>query len=449
VFEIALGLVAAAIVLYPVLAAWARIQGDKERTRRRLARPRPEVPLDLARRVPPASYGPLRHVRPGQPLLRAKAARLLINGGQAFPDMLGAIAEATRSVRLETFALASDGTGERFGDALVSAVQRGARVRVVYDDIGSRGRVTRDFVEHLAERGVEIAVYHPLRLERPTWAWNRRDHRKILIVDDEISFTGGLGITDQYAPVEDGGLGWRDTHLRAEGAAVARAMAALFDAVWARSQARPGTGLREIPPPRPGSRREAPGPTAAPGTGPILMSVLANTEFWRRRAIRHAYRYAIDRAERYVLIENAYFIPDPGFRRALSLAASRGVLVAVVVARSGDVPIADLASRATFSELLAGGVRIFEWPGAMLHAKTAVIDDSWAIVGSYNLDHRSLFHNLEAVVTIPNRSFARDLKDATLDDILQSREITLAEHAARPAVQRWKESLCFGLRFWL
>jgi cardiolipin synthase len=305
------------------------------------------------------------------------------------------------------------------------------------------------FVKELAEGGVEVAVYHPLRLARPNWAWNRRDHRKILVVDDELAFTGGLGLTDEYAPEEDGGLGWRDTHLRAEGPAVARALAALFDSVWARSEAKDGSRLREIPPPRPGSRQEVPEAFFAPSTGKVLMSVIANTEYRRRREIRQAYRFAIDRAEHYVLIENAYFIPDPAFRRALTAAARRGVLVAVVVARQGDVPVAALASRATFTELLAGGVRIFEWPGAMLHAKTAVIDDSWAMVGSYNLDHRSLFHNLEAVVTIPNRSFARDLKDATLDDIEKSREITLADHEKRPLVQRWKESLCFGFRFWL
>ncbi len=446
--EIAFAIAVAAIALYPFLAAWARIQGDKERCRRSMAVPRITLPLDLARRVPPASYGPLRHVRPGQPLLRARAARLLLNGGQAFPDMLAAIGGAVRSVSLETFALASDGTGQRFADALAAAAQRGVRVRMVYDAIGSR-RATRAFVEDLAGRGVGVAVYHPLRLHRPSWAWNRRDHRKILIVDDEVAFTGGLGLTDEYASEDEGGLGWRDTHLRAEGVAVSRALAALFDAVWARSQERKGSKVREIPPPRPGSRREVPAPDLTPSAGPILMSVLANTEFRRRRQIRHAYRFAIDRAERYVLIENAYFIPDPGFRRALVQAANRGVLVAVVVARQGDVPVAALASRATFSELLSAGVRIFEWPGAMLHAKTAVIDDSWAIVGSYNLDHRSLFHNLEAVITIPNRSFSRDLKDATLDDIGLCREVTLADHAARPEVERWKEALSFGVRFWL
>jgi cardiolipin synthase len=373
---------------------------------------------------------------------------LLLNGGQAFPDMLAAIAGAERSVRLETFAMASDGTGHRFADALRATASRGVRVRVVYDAIGSR-RMEPTFVAALAEGGVEVAVYHPLRMVRPHWAWNRRDHRKILIVDDEVSFTGGLGITDEYASVTDGGLGWRDTHLRAEGPAVARALASLFDAVWSRSQETPGSRVREIPPPRPGSRQEVPQPYLVPSTGKVLMSVLANTEFRRRREIRHAYRFAIDRAEHYVLIENAYFIPDPGFRRALAAAASRGVLVAVVVARAGDVPVAALASRAVFAELLADGVRIFEWPGAMLHAKTAVIDDSWAMVGSYNLDHRSLFHNLEAVVTIPHRPFARDLKDATLDDIEGSREITLQDHERRPLVQRWKESLCFGMRFWL
>jgi cardiolipin synthase len=183
--------------------------------------------------------------------------------------------------------------------------------------------------------------------------------------------------------------------------------------------------------------------------GSVAVEVVSNQEFRHRRRIRRAYLHAIRNAQRYILIENAYFIPDRGIRRALLKAVQRGVKVAVAVARHNDVAVAAMASRALYGELLAGGVRLFEWPETMLHAKTAVIDDAWSVVGSYNLDHRSLFHNLEVVIVLADADFAARLREQNLADLKQCRELTLDEHGARPWWQTLLDSAAYQMRYWL
>jgi cardiolipin synthase len=393
-----------------------------------------------------------RYALPRQAFQRASAAELLVNGGAAYPAMLEAIDAARTAVALETFALQSDATGRRFGEALARAAGRGVDVRVVYDAIGSRG-ISGEFVRGLAAAGVKIAVYHPLRVHRPLWAWNKRDHRKVLVVDGAVSFTGGLGITDEYAPREWGGEGWRDTHARVDGEEPAAALLALFDAVWRRVRLPADGGPGEVRPERRWRVRwrwtRAHPLAGASAAGGLAVSILGNSEWERRRLIRRAYRHAIDAARESVLIENAYFIPDRGFRRALVSAARRGVQVAVAVARHSDVAAAAWASRAAWDELLKGGVRIHEWPAGMLHAKTAVVDEAWSVVGSYNLDHRSLFHNLEAVAILLDHRFSRRLAEQTRADLALCEEVTLEAWRERPWMERLLERAASLVAFWL
>jgi cardiolipin synthase len=183
--------------------------------------------------------------------------------------------------------------------------------------------------------------------------------------------------------------------------------------------------------------------------GGVAVRIIGNREFRRRQDIRRAYLYAIQNAQRYVLIENAYFIPDRRVRRALARAAARRALVAVVLSRNSDVTTAAYASRSLYSELLASGVRLFEWPLGMMHAKTAVIDDAWATVGSYNFDHRSLLHQLESVAVVADPVFARRLRDQMFADLAKCREITLMEHESRPWRQMLLESAAYLVRRWL
>lgn len=387
----------------------------------------------------------------------AGSVKLLIDGRGAYPEMLDAIAGARNSVDMETYILRDDATGRSFQRALIEAARRGVEVRLLYDFIGALG-LSHDYVQELLDAGVRVSVFRPLVFGQSVMALQRRDHRKILIVDRAVAFTGGLNIAHVHAPAEAGGADWRDTHMRIDGREPAERMTVLFNYGWQKSVPYVRTRTRRS---RLASAMEGaldtsfnfwspavPESFACP-VGGVAVSILGNQEFRYRQRIRKSYLNAIHNARRYILVENGYFIPDLGVRRALATAVRRGVCVAVLVADRSDVPLADYASRGLFSELLRSGVRIYRWPHSMLHAKTAVVDDIWSVVGTYNLDHRSLLHQLENVVVVIDRDFARRLRDQTLADISRSRQVTLAEHEARPLKDMFLESGAGLLRYWL
>jgi len=450
-----------AAVSYPlaVIAVW---DWRARRGRRRIRRygrqvPRPPVLPEMPAPAPVECL--TRYAWAPQHFQCAEGVKLLVDGREAYPEMLAAIDGAQTTADLETYTLQADRIGRTFQRALKRAVERGVQVRLLYDSLGSLG-LPGSYIQELVAAGVSVAVYHPLVLLRPSWAINRRNHRKILLVDGRVAFMGGINITDDYSPPEEGGRGWRDTDLRLDGAQVAERLAGLFEYDWANAMpyahtATPGDRLksgmiRRLDKPIMFSRAQA--ETAAPivcAPGGVAVQILGNEEFRYRRHIRRAYLHAIRRARRYILIENGYFIPDRGFRRALRRAARRGVLVGVLVARESDVKVAALASRNLYTELLSSGVRLFEWPKGMLHAKTAVIDDAWAAVGSYNLDHRSLVHQLEVVAVVADPVFARRLRDQTMADLAQCREVTMEEHEVRPWHEMLAESGAYLLRYWL
>ncbi len=375
--------------------------------------------------------------------------------------MLAAIAGARTSVELETYTIQADGVGGQFQAALSRAAARGVQVRLLYDFIGSRG-LPAAFVTALLAAGVAVAVYHPPIFGRICQTINQRNHRKLLIVDRRVLFAGGLNLTDEYAEPADQGDGWRDTHAVLTGAAVACAGARLFEHDWSHATPYPETithrarwqggvrrRLRRILTIRQLWRHGTDELQRALHSGNVAVQVVGNELFRRRHAIHQAYLYAIRNARHYILIENAYFIPTRSIRHALAQAAARGVHVAVALPRHSDVPIVSHASRYLYARLLARGIRIYEWPHAMLHAKTAVIDDAWSVVGSYNLDRRSFFHQLEVVVTVLDRDFATRLREQTLADLAQCHEVTCHAHAQRSWRRRLLETLAYAFRYWL
>ncbi len=396
-----------------------------------------------------------RYGRRDMRFVSAESVRLLVDASEAYPEMLGAIEAAVEHVELETYILRDDATGRAFQQALIRAASRGVNVHLLYDWVGSLALPGR-FVHELTDAGVAVSVYHPLVWRRPVWAINKRDHRKMLVVDNTASFTGGLNIGDEYQGVSDGGQGWRDTHIRLDGPEVAAEMLALFGHAWRRATPYAKTLTRskrlkskirrrmEALSRRKG--RAAAHPHRAAG---IPVSIVGNEGRHHRRGIHRAYLRAICGAQRYVLIENAYFIPSRPVRRALVKAARRGVFVGIVVGERSDVPITAHAMRWLYDQLLAGGVRLFEWPVSVMHAKTAVIDDAWLIVGSYNFDHRSLLHNLECVAVVSDADVAVHLRDQTLADIARCREIVLATHRKRPWLSKAMQYVAYLLRHWL
>ncbi len=393
--------------------------------------------------------------------MQAASARLLIDGGQAYPEMLAAIEAARVSLVLETYILRDDKFGTLFAEALKSAALRGVKTRLIYDGVGSMG-LPEAFVVELAQAGVEARVFHPISsIWRGGFGFlQRRDHRKIIVSDMRVSLLGGLNIADEYAAVADGGGGWRDTHVRLEGEESARALTHIFEETWAKSEPalrrkiepqkqRKGTFTLPTPAGEDWTAAASGAPRAQSTSENVSIEILNNRELLSRMRIKRAYLNAIRAAKRYILIENAFFIPDRDVLRALYKAVRRGVKVAVVVAMNHDIRFAAMASRALYDELLANGVRLFEYPIAMIHSKVAAIDDRWSIVSSYNLNHRSLLHDLEVAVQFCDEKFAVAMRDQILKDITKCAELTKEAHRGRPWNIALTESICYQFRYWL
>jgi len=390
--------------------------------------------------------------RDPEPFLWAESVRLLADGSETYPAMLRAIAEAKESIAFESYIFATDRTGRMFRDALVDASRRGVAVRLLFDAVGSWS-IDRSFRRPLLDAGVEVAVFHPVRLTRPFWLLNRRDHRKILVVDRKLSFTGGVNVSDDNLPAGPQG-GWRDTHVEIAGAAVAARLGTLFESGWRRAHHYPPDGgrprrLLATRVPVMNERRRASHATPQPPNQGVLVRVLGNANVRNRFRIRRAYLEAIGRAAHYVLIENGYFIPSRVFLKALASAVRRRVDVRVLLARQSDVPAAAWASRRLYQRLLDDGVGLHEWPDGMMHSKTAVIDDVWSIVGSYNLDQRSLWHNLEVVAEVVDHGFAAALRERMVDGLARRAAVDADDHARRGFMTRLRERLAYAFRYWL
>ena len=357
---------------------------------------------------------------------------LLRDGAEAYPAMLAAIASARSTVCLETYILRGDRTGTRFAEALMERARRGVEVNLTYDAWGSD--VPDELLARLHEAGVRTVAFHPIRwggrLGRFFARVWRRNHRKSLIVDRTVGFTGGMNLSDDYAAVEDGGRGWRDTHLRLEGPA-ALELQQLFLETWRRARLDVPRYAHE------GRRPEA------------EVKVIGSELRASKKRIRRAYLDAIRTARERVLITNAYFLPTFPVRRALSSAARRGVDVRVILAGTTDVKAVLLAARATYGRFLRAGLRVFEWQGRVLHAKTAVVDGRWSTVGSSNLDALSLRVNLEVNAVIEDERFARALERMFEEDLGACREITLDEWRHRSWGERLVSWLAYLFREWL
>lgn len=360
--------------------------------------------------------------------------RLLRDGREAFPAMLDAITGARRQILLEMYWLGSDQIGWRFARALGEAASRGVEVAVLFDGFGSFG-VDGALIRELGSAGAQVVEYNPIapwkrrfRLNRLT----RRDHRKILVVDGWVGFTGGINIADPWLPVEEGGQGWRDDMVFVQGPAV-EGFVSCFSRAWQREGGRPLGGTDDVP-------------VETPAPGGQAVQILGEAYFRNRHAISRAYILNLYRAKRRAWLANSYFIPDRTVARALERAARRGVDVRVVVAGESDVAVASWASRAMWPRLLRRGVRIFEWTRSILHSKTCVIDGHWSTIGTFNLDYLSLRSNLEVNVTVSDRAFGATLEQAFERDFEDCREVTLADLRYRSLGARFLEQLAYRFR---
>ncbi len=361
---------------------------------------------------------------------------LLEDGRQTFETMLASIERARRFVSLATFIFAADRTGQRFLDALASAARRGLEVRVIVDGVGSLD-TPRSFFRPLTEAGGEVLVYHavdPWRLKLAIW---HRMHRKNLVVDGTVGFCGGLNLHDECLALEVGGGGWHDLHARIEGPAV-RGLHRSCLSTWVRMRGSPKPSTDLLPQPE------------RAGMYPVaVVSAGGKHKGRRRRRIQRAYLHAIRKAQGAIHLWNPYFIPERGIRRALRNACARGVDVKVIVPARGNFAAVQLASESLWERLMRAGVKIFRWPGPMMHAKAAVIDSMWSTVGSYNLDAQSYLYNLELNLTVYGDRFGGAMEALFQKDLAVSVEVDRASWEYRPLQDRLLQRLCYLFRRFL
>jgi cardiolipin synthase len=396
------------------------------------AEPETADPSSALARRPPNELA--RYVEDPRDLVGGNAVRLLRNGAEAYPAWLGAIDRARHRISMEMYIFADDKIGDRFADALCRAARRGVTVRLIYDFIGCRF-TSPTFFQRLRRAGVHTIVYHAYRFWRPRfWTLLRRDHRKTLVCDGQLAFTGGINIADEWLPTEEGGGGWLDAAVEVRGPAVP-VLEATFLRVWnrrARRRARLDATKLQVP----------------AAAGATSLSIIANTELLDRFAIRRAALHALRESRTRAFLANPYFVPDRGFLRGLCQAAARGVDVRLLVPARSDHRTLDLAARATFTNLLKAGVRIFQHRN-VVHSKALLIDDDFVSLGSYNLDHWSLAYNLEVVVNTLDREYHAQVRGMLEENMAGAEEIHLATFKRRSLVTKLLERLAYKLRLWL
>jgi cardiolipin synthase A/B len=391
----------------------------------------------VLRRLDQQSQGDLlaRHVRATEHLVAAplrvgNSVELLIDGPATHRAMFAAIEAAKDHVNLETYILEADPVGLRLAELLLRKREQGVVVKVIYDSVGSR-TTPPEYFDQLRQAGVHICEYNPVNPFRAKGGWriNNRDHRKILVVDGRVGFTGGINISSVYssgsfsrrrrqAPVEDG---WRDTHVEARGPVV-HDLQRLFLATW-RAQCGPLADTAYFPDVEPAGNKVMRVIAGEPGESEVYAALLS----------------AIERAERTIYLTIGYFVPDPRTLTALHQAAARGVDVRLALPGVSDFWAPLHAGRSHYADLLASGVRIYERHDALLHAKTGVVDGVWSTVGSTNVDWRSFVHNAEANVEILDAAFAQRMEDLFWMDVEHSIEITAEAWGERSTGARVKE----------
>jgi cardiolipin synthase len=358
----------------------------------------------------------------GGGLLPGNQATLLDNGDAFFPAILEAIRDAKHSVNIELFIFARGRMAGEFIEALMAKARQGVEVRVLVDAVGER--VDRADEKKMKAAGVKFVVYKPNKL-RALAKVSDRTHRKIITVDGRIGFTGGLAIDDRWMGDARQPEEWRDMVVRVEGPVVLQ-MQRLFLENWIFSTGQFLDGEGQFPVPR------QPGAVKAQAVGSSRTSQISLAKL--------QYYLPIQAARSRVWIENAYFLPDKDFRKALAAAARRGVDVRIVVpGKHTDARAVRYGGRGCYRELLDAGVRIYEFQPTMLHNKVMLVDDIWCSIGSINFTRRSMKSNAEANVALYDTGFAAQVRASIEADMARSEEITLEQWKKRGLGARFKE----------
>jgi cardiolipin synthase len=376
------------------------------------------------------------------PLTKGNKVTLLADGQAAYAAMLKAIQNAGDHINLETFIIEDDEVGRRFTDLLLQKQAEGVQVNLIYDSVGSFS-TPASFFQRLRDGGIQVVEFNPVNPFKAHghWLLAHPDHRKILIIDGKVAIAGGINISSVYSSrlsgrreVKGAPLPWRDTDVQIEGPAVAEFQKLFLD-TW-QKQKGPKLSERNY---FPDLKEE----------GNALVRVVGSTPGQDNRITFIVYVSAITFAEHSVHLTNAYFIPDEQILDAFTDAAGRGVDVKIIVPAITDSKLALNAQRHNYSKLLKAGVKIYERRNALLHAKTAVIDDVWSTVGSTNMDYWSFLSDDEVNTVILSREFAIELEKMFAGDLAESDQIKWEEWKKRPLFPRIGEWFAHLFAHWL
>jgi cardiolipin synthase len=355
---------------------------------------------------------------------READAILFTEGDELYAAMIDSIENAQHEIALESYLFADDEVGRRFADVLIKKVAAGVRVRLLLDAEGCRSRMSRKLARHLADSGVEVRRFRPWRWGSPGKYW-QRDHRKLLVVDGTTAFLGGFNIHRESSREFYGEKRWRDTHVRLGGSLAGQAGDS-FNAFWQRD-------LHWEP-------------QKSDSSGSMLMPNQTRACMHQLRCI---YGTLFAEARSSIRISTPYFVPDHRTQNGLIEAAQRGVEVSLLVPAKSDVPITRWAARAAYARLLASGVKIYEYLPRMFHAKTAVIDGTWATIGTANMDYRSLFLNYELNLITRDEQLCRQLEIHFSQDLSESAEIRPHAWTERKWTEYFYETIGWLGRRWL
>ena len=374
------------------------------------------------------------------PLLVGNKVTLLQDGAQAYPAMFAAIGGARDHINLESYMIEDDEVGRQFAQLLLQQQARGVQVNVIYDSVGGFN-TPRAFFERLTQAGIAVLEFNPVNplAAKAPWLINNRDHRKLLVVDGRTAFVGGINISSVYSSgsmarraSKAGGeaTAWRDTDLQLQGPVVGE-LQKLFLQTWEKQRGKPLAAKDYFP--------------VLQAQGSEIVRAIGSTPDDPYSLMYLTLISAIDNAERQAYLTNAYFVPDPQLLKSLRAAAARGVDVRLVLPGRSDSELVFHAGRSHYATLLEAGVKLYERSGAVLHAKTAVIDGVWSTVGSTNLDWRSFLDNDEVNAVVLGREFGQQMQAAFTLDIAASQPIDRQQWAKRPLLMRLKET---AARLW-
>ncbi len=359
----------------------------------------------------------------GLPPSAGNLVALRTDNVRTFEEMKQAVLAAERSVWAEYYIVSDDATGRAFLALLAEKARQGVDVRLLYDAVGSSD-VPEDGLEALRDSGGRAEAFLPVNPFRRRWAVHLRNHRKLLVVDGERAFLGGMNVGDAYAGGSAAGSTpaerpWRDTNLALSGPAVAD-LATVFAEDWTFA-----SDERLVPP-----------SVSVPARGGSVVGIVPSGPDQAANAAEQTYFAAVTGARSRCWLTTPYFVPDEGTLRALASAAFRGVDLRVLVPAHGDVAVAQAAGRWYYRALLRAGARVFEYEPAVLHAKTLVVDGAFSLVGSANLDFRSFGLNFEIGAVVFDPEFAAEMEGLFEADLAESREVTRAEVEQRSLPDR-------------